>query len=79
MQKGLAAYGYDIDETGELDKRSRYAIRAFQMHFRPSDWSGQADPESLAIVFALLEKYRPEQLEALLKTSEYQRLIPVVN
>ena len=78
MQKALAAYGYDIDETGELDKRSRYAIRAFQLHFRPSDWSGQADPESLAIVFALLEKYRPEHLEALLKTSEYQRLIPVV-
>lgn len=66
LQKGLATYGYDVDETGELDKRTQYAIRAFQMHFRPSDWSGRPDAETAAIVFALLEKYRPKALEPLI-------------
>ena len=66
LQKGLAAYGYDVDETGKLDKRTQYAIRAFQMHFRPSDWSGRPDAETAAIVFALLEKYRPTALETLI-------------
>ena len=36
------------------------------MHFRPSNWSGQPDTETAAILFALLEKYRPRSLEALL-------------
>ena len=66
LQKGLAAYGYDVDKTGELDKRTQYALRAFQMHFRPSDWSGRPDAETAAIVFALLEKYRPRALETLI-------------
>ncbi|MCY4128862.1 MAG: N-acetylmuramoyl-L-alanine amidase [Gammaproteobacteria bacterium] len=69
LQKALATYGYDVAETGELDKRTEYAIRAFQMHFRPSDWSGQPDAETAAIVFALLEKYRPNSLETLIQTS----------
>ena len=69
LQRGLAAYGYDVDESGEHDARTRLALRAFQMHFRPSDWSGQPDAETAAIVFALLEKYRPRSLEALLDTS----------
>ena len=69
LQRGLAAYGYDVDDTGEQDERTRQAMRAFQMHFRPSDWSGQPDAETAAIVFALLERYRPESLAALLETS----------
>ncbi len=69
LQNGLAAYGYDVEDTGELDKRTQYAIRAFQMHFRPSNWSGQPDTETLAIIFALLEKYRPESLQALHETT----------
>ena len=69
LQKALAAYGYDVKETGELDTRSRFAIRAFQMHFRSSDWSGQPDVETAAILFALLEKYRPRALEELVETN----------
>ena len=69
LQKGLAAYGYDVEDTGELDERTRYAIRAFQMHFRPSNWSGQPNAETMAIIFSLLEKYRPETLRALLETT----------
>ena len=69
LQRGLAAYGYDVDDTGEHDARTQLALRAFQMHFRPSDWSGRPDAETAAIVFALLEKYRPRSLEALIETS----------
>jgi N-acetylmuramoyl-L-alanine amidase len=36
------------------------------MHFRPADWSGEPDAETAAILFALLEKYRPDALEPLL-------------
>ncbi len=68
LQKALVAYGYDVDETGELDERTHLALRAFQMHFRPSNWSGQPDAETAAILFALLEKYRPRSLEALLNS-----------
>ena len=65
LQRALAAYGYDVDDTGEHDARTQLALRAFQMHFRPSDWSGRPDAETAAIVFALLEKYRPRSLDAL--------------
>ena len=69
LQRGLKAYGYDVDDTGELDAQTQVALVAFQMHFRPSDWSGQPDAETAAIVFALLEKYRPRALTRLLESS----------
>ena len=68
LQKALHSYGYDVAETGELDTPTRYAIRAFQMHFRPSNWSAVPDVETAAILFALLEKYRPRSLEELAQT-----------
>ena len=69
LQRGLNLYGYDIEDTGEYDRQTRAVLRAFQMHFRPSDWSGQPDAETAAIVFALLEKYRPEALAVLQESS----------
>lgn len=60
VQRALLAYGYEIEETGENDVHTRFVLRAFQMHFRPSDISGRADAETVAILFALLEKYRSE-------------------
>lgn len=69
LQRALRAYGYDVDETGEHDPRTQVALRAFQLHFRPSDWSGQPDAETAAMVFALLEKYRPRALSRLLESS----------
>ncbi len=68
LQRALAAYGYDIDATGEYDAQTRAVLRAFQMHFRPSNWSGMADAETAAIAFALLEKYWPESLTGLEQT-----------
>ncbi len=62
LQRGLRAYGYSVQETGELDVQTRFALRAFQMHFRASSFDGLPDPESTAILFALLEKYRPRAL-----------------
>jgi N-acetylmuramoyl-L-alanine amidase len=65
LQRGLESYGYRVLPTGEHDPQTQYALRAFQMHFRPADWSGQPDVETAAILFALVEKYRPSSLAAL--------------
>ena len=60
VQQALGRYGYAIEETGELDAKTRFVIRTFQMHFRPEDISGVADAETVAILYALNDKYRPE-------------------
>ena len=65
FQNALNAYGYEIDVTGENDPQTRFAVRAFQMHFRPTDYSGNIDTETAAILFSLLERYRPEKLRQL--------------
>jgi N-acetylmuramoyl-L-alanine amidase len=67
IQRALAAYGYQVDETRENDPQTRFAVRAFQMHFRPDGYSGQADAETAPILFALLEKYRPGAVGQLLQ------------
>lgn len=54
----LAAYGYPVTPGMDAQAR-RQVISAFQMHFRPAEYSGQADAESEAIVRALLEQYPP--------------------
>jgi len=65
IQRALSAYGYAIEETGENDVQTRFVVRAFQMHFRPSNVSGEADADTAAILYALLEKYRPENWDIL--------------
>jgi len=66
-QAALGAWGYDLETTGKDDIRTRYVIRAFQMHFRPSGYDGRMDAETGAILLALLEKYRPDALADLLQ------------
>lgn len=52
----LARYGYPV--TPDMTPgQQRRVVRAFQMHFRPSDYRGNADAESEAIVDALLQQY----------------------
>lgn len=65
LQAALAAYGYPVVVSGELDDPTRDVLRAFQMHFRPADYSARPDAETAAILWALLERYRPEALERL--------------
>jgi N-acetylmuramoyl-L-alanine amidase len=69
IQQGLNDYGYQIELTGLEDNQTRDVMRAFQMHFRPSLNHGKIDAESAAVLFALLEKYRPERLKPLLNES----------
>lgn len=57
LQRDLKKYGYAIKESGMFDEQTQKVIRAFQMHFRPSNYSGVPDVETLAILKNLLEKY----------------------
>lgn len=57
MQNNLSRYGYQVPNSGVMDEQTRLVIKAFQMHFRPADYSGIPDAETLAILDALLEKY----------------------
>ena len=59
LQEKLKRYGYDVATDGVLDDKTRRVFSAFQMHFRPSDYAGDADAESDAIAQALLDKYFP--------------------
>ena len=69
VQQALHAYGYGIEQTGILDEQTRNVLSAFQMHFRPFEVTGEPTPETTAIIFALIEKYKPTQLEELLTTN----------
>ncbi|MGG5838699.1 N-acetylmuramoyl-L-alanine amidase [Huaxiibacter chinensis] len=52
----LGRYGYDVQQNNTPAQNKRI-IMAFQMHFRPNNWQGVADIETMAIAEALLEKY----------------------
>ncbi|WDI34317.1 N-acetylmuramoyl-L-alanine amidase [Entomospira nematocerorum] len=45
------------EERLQYEREAQLVIRAFQMHFRPTNFSGIADAETEAIILALLEKY----------------------
>jgi N-acetylmuramoyl-L-alanine amidase len=66
IQKALAAYGYGIEATGVYDEQTRNVVRAFQLHFQPYEVTREMSRASTAILFALLDKYYPEQLDELL-------------
>ncbi|MGI2298519.1 N-acetylmuramoyl-L-alanine amidase [Candidatus Cardinium hertigii] len=57
LQKDLNTYGYFINITGTLDNDTRNALTSFQMHFRPSNYSGEPDIETVAILKNLIKKY----------------------
>lgn len=70
LQKALAAYGYEIEPTGENDEQTRNVVRAFQLHFQPWEVTREMSRQSAAILFALLDKYYPEKLDELLQVEE---------
>jgi N-acetylmuramoyl-L-alanine amidase len=60
VQCALLIYGYPIEITGRHDSQSQFVMRAFQLHFRPGNYDGSVDDESIAILFSLNEKYRAD-------------------
>ncbi|WP_259051159.1 N-acetylmuramoyl-L-alanine amidase [Klebsiella sp. BIGb0407] len=52
----LKTYGYDVAGVTR-PSGLKDLIRAFQLHFRPADYSGKIDVETAAILYALVEKY----------------------
>ncbi|MEE4298692.1 MAG: N-acetylmuramoyl-L-alanine amidase [Pseudomonadales bacterium] len=65
VQRALAAWGYGVTETALFDTDTRFALEAFQMHFRPTRHDGVADAETVAILHALIARYRPERYASL--------------
>ena len=53
FQQKLAAHGYAIVATGELDEQTRTVLGAFQMKYRPAKYDGQPDAESAALLEVL--------------------------
>lgn len=53
LQRTLAAFGYDVAQTGTMDVPTRAVVTAFQRHFRPSRVDGVADGETAALAAAL--------------------------
>jgi serine-type D-Ala-D-Ala carboxypeptidase len=65
MQEALAAYGYGVEPGGSIDRRTRDVLFAFQSHFLPDHRSGTIDADTAATLFALLAKYRTQELRQL--------------
>jgi N-acetylmuramoyl-L-alanine amidase len=53
-QELLARYGYDIDCTGHFDEKTYFAVRAFQLHFRPARVDCELDRSTLRTLERLL-------------------------
>lgn len=52
----LGRYGYDVSAAATAEGM-KALFRAFQMHYRPSNYDGVLDVETTAILAALLDKY----------------------
>ncbi|MET0518915.1 MAG: N-acetylmuramoyl-L-alanine amidase [Burkholderiaceae bacterium] len=50
FQARLGRIGYNIGHTGEFDKLTTDVISTFQMKYRPSNYSGQPDAETAALI-----------------------------
>lgn len=48
FQEKLAAHGFEVPRSGELDEATRRVIACFQMKYRPAKWDGQPDAETAA-------------------------------
>ena len=57
VQQQLVQFGYTLSVNGVWDKPTKQTIEAFQFHFRPMNYDGIMDAETLAILQALIQKY----------------------
>jgi N-acetylmuramoyl-L-alanine amidase len=46
-QELLAGYGYNVECTGRFDEKTSYAVRAFQLHFRPAKVDCEIDRSTM--------------------------------
>lgn len=54
FQERLAEVGYLVPLTGELDEETKNVISVFQMKYRPQNFRGIPDPQTAALLEALL-------------------------
>ncbi|CAD5285083.1 conserved hypothetical protein [Alteromonas sp. 38] len=73
MQHALQTYGYGVVETGITDNATFDNVSAFQMHFLPWSVNGKIDSKTAAALFALIEKYFPSKIDALIKRHEAEQ------
>lgn len=59
FQNALATHGYNIERTGQWDEQSQRVMMNFQMRYRPTDYRGQMDAESAAILQLLTAPAKP--------------------
>jgi N-acetylmuramoyl-L-alanine amidase len=58
-QKQLAAWGYGLVQSGNLDEQTRTVLSAFQMKYRPANIDGMPDVETAALLEALTNPAGP--------------------
>ena len=58
LQSLLGLYGYDVMVNGVFDEKTRFAVEAFQRHFRPAKLDGIADAQTIATLHSLLQKLK---------------------
>lgn len=54
-QEALQRYGYGVEVTGTIDTATAFALRAFQLHFRPGRVDARLDVSTLSTLYRLLE------------------------
>jgi N-acetylmuramoyl-L-alanine amidase len=54
-QVALRLYGYGVEVSGTIDAATAYALRAFQLHFRPGRVDGRLDRSTLTTLHRLIE------------------------
>jgi serine-type D-Ala-D-Ala carboxypeptidase len=74
LQSALRAYGYGIVETGLADQTTYDTLSAFQMHFTPWSVTGRLDSKTAATLFALIDKYFPQKITALMQRYAAEQL-----
>lgn len=58
LQSMLSLYGYGLEISGLFDEATRFAVEAFQRHFRPARVDGVADRSTIETLHRLLTSLR---------------------
>ena len=59
LQGELAAYGYEVPQTGRFDVSTEVTVAAFQRHFRQARVDGRADRSTCATLARLIAALEP--------------------